>query len=87
MAEFGGYRPVFSDTAVAFFVSLPRRRQRKRLDRAHELAADPFLVPDFRGADAEGRELSHVMTDSFVFTYWVDHAVKRVMITEVDDAE
>ncbi len=57
------------------------------MDRAHELAADPFLVPDFRETDAEGRELFHVMTDRFIFTCWVDHAVKRVMITEVDDAE
>ena len=87
MAEFLGYRPVFSDTAVVFFISLPRRRQRKLWDRAHELAADPFLVPDFCGIDADGRELSHVMSDGFVFTYWVDHAVKRVMMTEVDDAE
>jgi len=28
-----------------------------------------------------------VMSDGFIFTYWVDHAVKRVMITDVDDAE
>ena len=87
MAEFAGYRPVFSDSSVAFFISLPRRRQRKLLDRAQELAADPFLVPDFREADAEGRELSHVLAGGFVFTYWVDHAVRRVMITDIDDAE
>ncbi|MEY4813533.1 MAG: hypothetical protein RLZZ162_606 [Verrucomicrobiota bacterium] len=87
VAEFLGYRPIFSDTAVAFFISLPRRRQRKLLDRSHELAADPFLVSDFRETDADGRELSHVMSDGFIFTYWVDHAVKRVMITDVDDAE
>ena len=87
MAEFASYRPVFSDSAVAFFISVPRRRQRKLLDRAHELAADPFLIPDFREDDAEGRELAHVMVDGFIFTYWVDHAVRQVMITDVDDAE
>jgi hypothetical protein len=87
VAELTKYRPVFSDTAVAFFISLRRRRQRKLLDRAHELAADPFVVPDFREADAEGRELSHVMGDGFILTYWVDHAVKQVMITDVDEAE
>ncbi len=87
MAEFSGYRPIFSDSAVAFFISLPRRRQRKLLDRSHELAADPLLSPDFREKDSDGRELSHVLVDGFIFTYWVDDAVKRVMITEVDDAE
>ena len=87
MAEFASYRPVFSDSAVAFFISLSRRRQRKLLDRSHELAADPSFEPDFRGVDADGREVAHVMVDGFIFTYWVDHAVKRVMITDLDDAE
>lgn len=46
-----------------------------------------MLSPDFREKDSDGRELSHVLVDGFIFTYWVDDAVKRVMITEVDDAE
>ncbi|MBC7367939.1 MAG: hypothetical protein H7343_14195 [Undibacterium sp.] len=87
MAEFPGYRLVFSDSAETFFISLTRRRQRKLLDRAHEWAADPFLAPDFRDVDADGRELAHVRVDGFIFIYWVDHAVKRVMVTDVDDAE
>ncbi len=45
------------------------------------------MVPDFREADSEGRELSHVMVDGFILTYWVDHAVKQVLITDVDEAE
>ena len=87
MAEPIGYRPVFSDAAVEFFSSVTRRRQRKLLDRAGELAADPFLSPDYHSIDAEGRKVGHLLIDDFVFTYWVDHAVRRVMITEIDDAE
>jgi hypothetical protein len=68
------YRPVFSDSAVIFFASLSRRRQRKLLDRALELAGDPFLVLDFRGVDDEGREIYHVLVDDFIFSYWPDHA-------------
>jgi hypothetical protein len=49
------YRPVFSDSAVAFFISLRRRRQWKLLDRAQELAADPFLIPDFRSTTPPAR--------------------------------
>jgi hypothetical protein len=81
------YRPIFSDSAVSFFVSLSRRKQWKLLDRAQELASDPFLIPDFRAADDEGREISHVLVDGFLFTYWVDHSSSVVMIVEIDDGE
>jgi hypothetical protein len=81
------YRPVFSDSAVVFFASLSRRRQRKLLDRALELAGDPFLVPDFRSVDDDGREICHVLVDDFIFSYWADHAARVVMIVDVEDGE
>ena len=87
MAEGQNYRPVFSDLAAEFMLSLPRRRQRRVMDRARELARAPFMVSDYSLRDADGREIEHLMTDSFIFTYWVDHAARLVMITEIDDAE
>ena len=80
------YRPVFSDSAVAFFTTLSRRRQRKLLDRARELAADPFVVPDLRRMDDDGREIGDLLIDNFLFSYWVDHAAKAVMVVEIEDA-
>lgn len=80
------YRPVFSEVAVDFFATLPRRRQRKLLMRARELAADPFVVPDFRRADDDGREVGDILVDDFLFSYWVDHAANVVMIVEIEDA-
>jgi hypothetical protein len=79
-----GYEAVFASAAVEFFISLTKRRQRKVLDRVHELAADPFLVPDFRSVDAAGREISQFMTDGFIFDFWVDHAVKQVVVAAID---
>jgi hypothetical protein len=81
------YEAVFAASAVEFFVGLSKRRQRRLLDRAHELAADPFLVPDFRTGDSSGREISHLMVDDLIFDYWVDHAVKRVIITDIENVE
>jgi len=81
------YRPVFSDMAVLFFTSLPHRRQWKVVHRAQELAADPFLVPDFRRPDEDGREISHLLVDGFLFSYWVDHAARLVMIVDIEDGE
>jgi hypothetical protein len=79
------YRPVFSDSAVDFCVTLTRRRQRKLLDRAQELARDPFVVPDFIRTDEDGRTISHLLIDDFLFGYWPDHAIKVVMIVEIED--
>lgn len=80
------YRPIVSDSAVAFFATLSRLRQRALLDRARELADDPFVIPDLRREDDDGREIGDILIDDFLFSFWVDHAAKVVMIVEVDDA-
>lgn len=87
MASRTRYEAVFTASAVTFFVGLSKRGQQKLLDRARELSADPFLVPDFRTTDALGREISHLLADDFIFDFWVDHAVKQVVITEIDRVE
>jgi hypothetical protein len=79
------YRPIFSDAAVSFFATLSRRRQLRLLDRARELAADPFVVPDLRRVDDDGREIGDILIDDFLFSFWVDHPAKVVMIVEVED--
>ena len=80
------YDPSFSDLAAEFLISLPRRRQRRALDCAYQLARDPFLCSDYSIEDKVGRLIEHMLIDGFIFSYWVDHAAKLVMIVEVDDA-
>lgn len=80
------YRPIFSDAAVDFFTTLSRRRQRKLMDRARELASDPFVVPDLQRLDEDDREIGDILIDDFLFSYWVDHPAKVVMIVEIEDA-
>jgi len=55
------------------------------LDRARELAADPFVTPDLRWSDEEGREIGDILIDDFLFSFRVDHPAKVVMIVDVDD--
>jgi hypothetical protein len=50
------------------------------------LADDPFLVPDFKTPDDEGREFSLILIDDFLFSFWADHAAKVLMIVEIEDA-
>jgi len=87
MASRSAYETLFAAAAVEFFTSLSGRRQRKRFDSAHGLPVDPSLVQNFGTADSSGREISHLMIDGFIFEYWVDHAVKQVIITEIDNVE
>ncbi len=87
MADSGKYRPSFSDLAAEFVLSLPKRRQRAVMDRAYELARYPFLESDYRLVDRDGRTIDHLLVDGVVFSYWVDHALRLVMITEIEDAQ
>ena len=84
MPSRSGYDAVFASAALEFFVRQTKRRQRKILDRIRELMADPFLVPDLRSLDSTGREVFQLMSDDFIFDYWVDHAVKQIIVTEID---
>lgn len=57
------------------------------MDRAYELARYPFLESDYRLSDPEGHMIEHLLVDGVVFSYWIDHAAKLVMITEIEDAQ
>lgn len=57
------------------------------MDRAYELARYPFLESDYRLSDPEGHAIEHLLVDGVVFSYWIDHAAKLVMITEIEDAQ
>ena len=87
MADSAKYRPSFSVLAAEFILSLPKRRQRSVMDRAYELARDPFLESDYRITDAGGRIIDHLLVDGVVFSYWTDHLAKLVMITEIENAD
>lgn len=83
MAEFPGYESHLSSQATAFLIGLPRRQQRQVLDLADQIARHPFQIGDYRTVDAAGHEVENLLLGEFLFTYWVDHAVKDVRITEI----
>ena len=81
------FRPSFSDLAAEFILSLSKRRQREVMDRAYELARYPSIRSDYTLADAEGRPINHLLVEGILFSYWIDHKAKLVMITEIEDAK
>ena len=82
MAE-SGYTSHLSLPAAAMVAGLPRRKQRRALDLADQLAMHPFEIGDYRSEDAAGHTLENLLINGFIFTYWVDHTVKEVRITEI----
>jgi hypothetical protein len=81
------YRPVLFDQAAIFIVALPRRRQRQALETVARMARHPFVPSDFSTTDADGRIIEHLLVEKFAVSYWVDHAARLVMITEIEFAD
>ena len=81
------YRPHFTDLATEFILSLPKRRQQQVMAQASQLARYPFVESDYRLTDDDGRAIEHLLVDGLVFSYWVDHSSRLVLITEIEDAD
>ena len=85
MVKAARFRVLFEEEAGEFLVSLPKRKVRRLLDIVYAIADAPFMNPDYVLQDAEGRNISHVMTEGYIITYWVDAPVKRVVIVEIEE--
>jgi hypothetical protein len=73
------YTSHLSFEAVAFVVSLSKRRQRAVLD----IADHSNQIGDYQTKDAVGRGIDNLRVGKHVSAYWVDHAVKEVRITDI----
>ena len=80
------YRPVFAEGAAEFLLQLPKRRQKKVAGLVRQLAAHPHVRSDYSLQDESGRDIEHLMIEDYVFAYWLDHAVREIRITDIDDA-
>ncbi len=83
MSDNSGYRSHLSLEAAAFLVSLPKRRQKRVLDLADQIARQPFQIGDSQTVDSEGRAIENLLLEDYLFSFWTDHAGREVRITEV----
>jgi hypothetical protein len=81
------FKPIFELEAAEFILAQTKRRKRRLMDLCYAIAADPYAKPDFVLNDADGRPISHVSTDGYLLSYWVDERVKRVVIAEIEEVE
>ena len=86
VAESGSYSPVFTAEVADILLGLPQSRQRRVVRLARQLAANPSLRSDYAIADESGQMQEHLLIEDFVFTYWLDHAVRELRITDIEDA-
>ena len=83
MPERTGYTSYLSREAVAFLTLLPKKKQSLVLDLADQIARQPFQIGDYPTEDAVGRKVENLLLDGFLFSFWVDHAVHEVHISEI----
>ena len=83
MAGNSDYSSHLSSEAVAFVISLAKRKQKVVLDFADRIAEQPFRIGDYQTSDAAGHTVENLLLDQFLFTYWIDHATREVRIAEI----
>ena len=66
-------------------VNLTDQKQIKVLDISDRFSLSPHKISDVSSTDGAGRLIESVLIDEFLFTYWIDHAVREVQITEISE--
>jgi hypothetical protein len=51
------------------------------------LASDPLQAGDYSVQDSTGRDISIKILGSYAVTYWADHPVKEIRITDIRSAD
>ena len=84
MSDLSRFRVVYEEEASEFVMAQSKRKRRKLADICYAIAAVPFADPDYVLPDADGRSISHVETEGYVVSYWVDAPVKRIVVVEIE---
>ena len=80
-----GYEPVLSGRASSSLVGLSRPKQKQVLRLLFQLAEHPGQLGDYATREEDGREIQHLMVGDWHFSFWADHAVRELRVTEIDE--
>ncbi len=83
MPKSAAYEPVLSAQATAFLVGLSRQKQRKLLTLLLQVAEHPMQLGDYSTRDEDGHQLQHLVVGDWHISFWADHAVRELRITEL----
>ena len=79
------YEPVLSSKASSFLIGLSRAKQKKVLVLLFQIAEHPSQLGDYATDEEGGREIQHLMVGDWHFSFWADHAVRELRITEITE--
>lgn len=77
------FEPVLSSKASSFLVGLSKAKQKQVLRLLFQLAEHPTQLGDYATREEGGREIQHLMVGGWHFSFWADHAVRELRITEI----
>jgi hypothetical protein len=80
-----GYEPVLSARASSSLVGLSRPKQKQVLRLLFQLAEHPGQLGDYATREEDGREIQHLLVGDWHFSFWADHAVRELRVTEIDE--
>ena len=70
------YQSHLSLETVAFVTALPKRKQKRVLDLADQIAKQPFKIGDYESIDAVGRPVQNLLVEGYHFSLLIDHATR-----------
>jgi hypothetical protein len=79
------YELVVHGEAVRLLLACTADRRRRLITALEALAMDPFQSSDFQVRDATLREQQVKLVHGMLVTYYADHAVKELRVTEIEN--
>lgn len=79
------YDPVLSSKASSFLVGQSKSKQKQVLRLLFQLAELPGQLGDYSTREDGGREIQHLLVGDWHFSFWADHAVRELRVTEIDE--
>ena len=85
MPKLVSFEPVLSGKALSFLSTLSKRKQQRVVILLFRLAEHPNQPGDYNSRDDSGRHVQHLEVGEFVISYWPDHAVRELRITDIEE--
>ena len=77
------YRYVLDEDVAELVLALSKARREELIRIFRELAANPFQAGESCFRDTEGREIQNKQYQTWLLSFWSDHAMKEIRIVGI----
>jgi hypothetical protein len=85
MGRSAPFEPVLSSKALAFMLTLGKRRQKQLANLLFKLADYPYQPGDYESCDDCGRTIQHLRAGNLAISYWPDDSCRELRIVEIEE--